>query len=619
MEADASKTEPRAPLSIDVLAVTRNAQDTHGLRHQDYLRYRHYCARKIHRVRRVVGNIQGKKKYEKRDIPAETATLGHLEILLFQAERAWAYAMQLKGELAQEPRRKHRARARLRKDARTMLDVQAYATLMKGYVLFEEQRWQEALDKFAAARTIYEKLATVGTAGQEALGQAAVDAIDPSIRFCAYNLKIKGGASADVAALIEIRNKSAGGAAGLDLLTQRIEETLAQTRHEKAASVSSIVWRGKTVPSKNQQLIESILAAQESLQQLDDAIKADPMPVKNAEALEERLKSFDAVIGALWDSSRIAEQDVKDDAVAVAKVKTSKSDANTFNLQYASSYVAYLRLSKTVERNILLIEATKHKVASHSSGHSSKMPDQLKSARPEDVPKLFNAIINTLKETAALPGIETDMALQRLLSAKISLYHAYKVYHIGLLLYSSRRRAEAFAMMDKASEYLVSARAEIDSAKKSTKKSIDLSPEDSEGLSALMAEISSLDSSVRGVKIRERASAVMELSSSSTTDTLTGDDEGRVKRPPLINSLDTFLPSFNPVDPKLVDFPPTFQAIPCKPLFFDVAYNSVEYPITNIARRAKGLPRLTPGEKDIEKPAKGVFGVLSNLWGGSSK
>ncbi|TPX36168.1 hypothetical protein SmJEL517_g01439 [Synchytrium microbalum] len=611
---------PLEPLSIDILAVTKNAQDSHGLRHQDYQRYRQYCARKIHRVRKVVGLTQGKKKYEKRELPAETAVLGHLEILLFQAERAWSYAMQLKGEVAQEPRRKHHARARLQRaaayaseletvcqtrgvDSRTLLDAQAYAALMKGYVLFEEQKWQEALDKFAAARTIYEKLSTVGSAEQEALCQSAVDAIDPSIRFCAYNRKIKGGASADISVLLEMRNKTAGGSAGLDLLTRQIEDTLAQTRHKKAVEVSSITWRGKTVPSKNEKLIEAILAAQESLQQLDKAIKDAALPLDSAEALDERLREFDAVIGALWDASRIAEQDVKDDAVAVAKVKTSKSDANTFNLHYISSYVAYLRLSKTVERNLLLIEATKHKF----SGQQTKMPDQLKSARLEDVPKLYNAIVNTLKETSSLPGVEADVPLQRILGAKMSLYHAFKMYHIGALLTSARRRNEAFAVMDKASEYLVSARAELDSVKKSTKKN-DLLPEDTATLSTLDTDMSSLDTIIRGSKIRERARAVMEATSTETAAAATNSTEpdgekSGIRRKPLIDNLDTFMPSFDPSDPNLVELPPTFQPIPCKPLFFDVAYNSIEYPLNNLARRAKGLPRLAKGEKEVVKKA----------------
>lgn len=78
--------------------------------------------------------------------------------------------MQLKRESAEEPRKKHHLIKRLRKsadisaeleslcapegvvDTRTRLDVQAYAALMAAYLVFEQQKWQEALDKFGESR-----------------------------------------------------------------------------------------------------------------------------------------------------------------------------------------------------------------------------------------------------------------------------------------------------------------------------------------------------------------------------------------------------------------------------------------------------------------------------------
>lgn len=39
-------------------------------------------------------------------------------------------------------------------DVRTTLDAQAYSALMSGYVLFEAQQWQGALEKFSAARYV---------------------------------------------------------------------------------------------------------------------------------------------------------------------------------------------------------------------------------------------------------------------------------------------------------------------------------------------------------------------------------------------------------------------------------------------------------------------------------
>ncbi len=86
-------------------------------------------------------------------------------------ERAWSYAMQLKRESAEEPRKKHHLIKRLRKaadiadelqslcaqhegcvDTPSRLDIQAYASLMSAYFIFEQQKWQEALDKFGESR-----------------------------------------------------------------------------------------------------------------------------------------------------------------------------------------------------------------------------------------------------------------------------------------------------------------------------------------------------------------------------------------------------------------------------------------------------------------------------------
>ena len=49
-------------------------------------------------------------------------------------------------------------------------------------------------------------------------------------------------------------------------------------------------------------------------------------------------------------------------------------------------------------------------------------------------------------------------------------------------------------------------------------------------------------------------------------------------------------------------------------MFFDIAYNGIEYPTRNIERRAQGLERLEKGEKE-EKEGKGLLGRLTGFWG----
>jgi signal recognition particle subunit SRP68 len=125
---------------------------------------------------------------------------------LFQAERAWAYAMQLKQEANTEPRKKFHLLNRLRKaikfaneldklaqlnvcDARTKLEVQGYTSLINGQYFFEKEEWEKSLSHYNVAKRIYEKLsaALAGDDSQIYYSQK-VDEIVPNIRYCNYNL-----------------------------------------------------------------------------------------------------------------------------------------------------------------------------------------------------------------------------------------------------------------------------------------------------------------------------------------------------------------------------------------------------------------------------------------------
>ena len=177
-------------MSLRLLPLIRTLQSKHGLRHGDYQRYRGYCGRRLARLRKVLDCRQGdRKKFVRKDVTVEllkkaskvkdpTATEAkHLQVPLVSAERAWAYAMQLKFEMNSEPRKKFHMINRLRKakvhadqlvdlvmaeespvDAVTKLEVQAYAAWMAGNLSFESGDWHGAKENLTAARTIYEKL-----------------------------------------------------------------------------------------------------------------------------------------------------------------------------------------------------------------------------------------------------------------------------------------------------------------------------------------------------------------------------------------------------------------------------------------------------------------------------
>ena len=82
VEGEAVETNEPVIFSLKVLGLIREAQQKHGLRHSDYQRYRNYCSRRLRRLRKAVGLVQGeKKKFHKKDVTEEIiAEEKHLQV-----------------------------------------------------------------------------------------------------------------------------------------------------------------------------------------------------------------------------------------------------------------------------------------------------------------------------------------------------------------------------------------------------------------------------------------------------------------------------------------------------------------------------------------------------------
>ena len=121
-----------AQYSVGILRIIKESQAQNGLRHNDYQRYRQYCSRRLHRLRRSLNFKHGcatsplctvrtsafrshdlllcpprsKKRYQKKELTAEVvADERFLHIPLICSERCWSYAMQLKEEMVDHPRK----------------------------------------------------------------------------------------------------------------------------------------------------------------------------------------------------------------------------------------------------------------------------------------------------------------------------------------------------------------------------------------------------------------------------------------------------------------------------------------------------------------------------------
>lgn len=197
---------------------------------------------------------------------------------------------------------------------RAALETEAYASTMKGFVSFEQQAWEETVKQLTVAREIYEGLAKSATSQrQELLTQAAIDAIDPNLKYSVYNLR--GGDETDVSKLLEMLR----GADGQNEMVQaKVQSLLSQKLSQRAHEMSSIEFRKQQINVRNEKLLQAILRATEAEKLLSGAAAAPASTsVSDAVAADEKLlKSYESVLEAWWEAQTLAEGDVREDEVS---------------------------------------------------------------------------------------------------------------------------------------------------------------------------------------------------------------------------------------------------------------------------------------------------------------
>ncbi|KAJ2785476.1 signal recognition particle subunit srp68 [Coemansia interrupta] len=261
-------------LEFDVFGYVHAARQAHGLRAEEYGRYRQYCARHLRTVRKAAGLAQrAGAAYARREVTAANAgSSAHVEVLVLEAERAWAGAMHVREQHArtEDPRQRYHVVRRLRAaaaaagrlaavaqhvcDARTAVAAAAYWLHVRAQQHFEVREWAAALDCAVLARVASQRLGATGGAHQQALAQAAAEAVDPLVRLAAYQARVAGAqqlAAADIAAQWHAQ-RTAGAEAGAAIADYAsIAEAVAALGGSSAPAggeaAHRLAWRGGAV------------------------------------------------------------------------------------------------------------------------------------------------------------------------------------------------------------------------------------------------------------------------------------------------------------------------------------------------------------------------------------
>lgn len=568
--------------TVEILKIIKEAQQQHGLRHSDYQRYRGYCSRRIRRLRRVLHIQQGDKRHFKRRDVTENILKDerYLYIPLMLAERAWSHAMQLRQEANTERRKRFHLISRLRKstkyalqlqklcesdkcDARTKLEAQAYVAWIHGSLHFELQLWKNAMENLKKAQMVYEKLASALGEEEQLVYRQRCEELAPSLRYCAYNI----GDKSAIDDLMTLRNQAHG-----DLL-DNLDQLMAQTRERRQEVLSDTEWCGRSFPVRPERVRLFLLAERD----LDNSfLKSDAKVTDKIDRLERHLMDCKDAIAAV-------REELKNDAGT-----KNRSGGGLSPLQYLLTYLMYIRLNRTIERNLLMVESAKAALAEKTEVEGRK-------TRPQDLTRLYEIILQNLSELQQLAGMEDDASYQSEIETKITAYKAYRCFYIAQVLAGMRRWREAGAMYHRAETYAKSA-------------------QNSNTITAqLKKDLSVLIDDVDGARFSSLAHAVLEgdETESSAAPSLQTSKNSKGKKVPLVDRLNEYRedPTLATKQPNVIKLPPEMQPIPCKPLFFDLALNLVEFPSLedkiDVAGK-KGNPA-------------GITGFVKGLWGWGGK
>eukprot|EP01087_Luapelamoeba_hula_P011909 TRINITY_DN3301_c0_g1_i2.p1 TRINITY_DN3301_c0_g1~~TRINITY_DN3301_c0_g1_i2.p1 ORF type:complete len:645 (-),score=135.76 TRINITY_DN3301_c0_g1_i2:287-2221(-) len=600
--------------SLEVLHTIKTAQMQHGLRHEDHQRYRQYCTRRLRRVRKSLHFKHGKGKYVKKSINHRYANDPRfLLIPLYSAERAWSYAMEKK-EDAENPRAKFGMGARLKKaqhwaaellslcnhiaDDKTKLEAEAYSAWMSANFLLYHEQWADARDKFSLARRIYDQLGVVGHVEQQEEFKQRVREIDPSIRFCTYNLNVAGGAGDQESTLSELRGDAHNAASAV--LQAQLDKVMADVRKKQSETMREISWGGKTISVKADKAREHILAAQEQIFEIEKTNNIDA----KVPLYDHLLYCYTEALNAIRDDIRASQAKPQ-----FADKKNVKQEVHEENLKPLTAYVTYQKVWRSIERDLLLAhslatqldplsgsteaekvsaekEKTQEKEGESDSTTVSQSARSGRTPKAKEIVKLYDVVLQNLEEVQRL-RIE-DVFSKECAALKLGLV-AFRAYFVGLWYVQGSKWHEAINIFHRVERHVDAAAAHL-KALPSSNNSLTLRIPPDTPLATALAQFKA---NARAKSYAAQAQALLAALPGATTPTASqASAAGTGQSVALVDALDSYEGGARAVEQgRLIDFPPTLIPVAAKPILFDLALDAITFPDLESRKKAKSFFR----------------------------
>lgn len=558
-----------------------------------------------------------------------------VQLLLASSERSWASAMAMKSSQSTETTQKampgstkRQIVSRLRRsilfaqnlvtvlqDRDTSkativdeLEAKAYLSLLTGSLDFEKLRWDSCIRNYSMARIIY---ATLGATAKTDLYKDLISSIvDPSIRYAAYQMKmprtkaipeiaVENFPTSETQVQTEIKN--------IDSNAFEIQSAAVSNTSGPKSVPSSISWRNRTVKLEDASIAQALGTAQEKEDELSEVYSSFQ---KGTADIKDLAALYEEIITARQDSVDATKTAI-DELVSEG---VDPGDSRMQSLQITRTAASYAVIEWRVGRNRILCgpqdgltfepEQQRQAQKPRRDGQTRAIKEESsgrKLSRLRERVALYDSILQNLEAVKELPGIIADTGFVQELDAKRAYFRALKCLAIGHSHAIHGSIPNALALYARALDLLKSA-----STRLTTQQQTNSFPK----LDVLASQTNHAIKEASTLVMQYRGLADLKLLSSSTR---ASNKDQQVKRP-FIETLPLEQFDDNVDLTNLVNYPPKLQPVPVKPLFFDLAWNYIQYP--GHEKEANGAPPpasvstpVAAEKKEAEKPkGKGWFG-----------
>ncbi|KAF5393532.1 hypothetical protein D9757_000578 [Collybiopsis confluens] len=468
------------------LQVANEQQSAYGLRYDDFARYRHvsfswlkisaepisrkHCANRTHRLRsslKITHSSSKGRDFRKlppiTELPVDKVKDDHLQLLLIESERAWAYAQELisssllPANANNAASLRHHATGRFRRSihwatqllslaqtlytadkltAESLLQVTAYVLLLNGRFLLSREDFESALPQLSVTRRILDILADHATTSKDhALAVLWADQVGPMIRWSAHQMGREKAYDVDSIVAQVAKENVKELVDGWDGILKKFRDQVEPGDANTAAAAakkdlgkakldqSKLMWEGENVPVRNPELVDMLLKVQSAEAKFDSTNIAG----NKGNAGKKAVAAYDAVLAALSDAEEVAkklsESEAQKASSSTIPTNLNPGGGTIRDMHFVHTYIVYQLLSKRIQRDLLLVDAlTKEASASpigllvgpknvKSKAKHSRSSQQVQPVDPRLYPaivKLFDTILQSLTQMRTLSIVDDN-------------------------------------------------------------------------------------------------------------------------------------------------------------------------------------------------------------------